>query len=245
MMRVMDEGVNQPVREAEESKAPMKETLLGTPEGRLLAAGGILSLGYLFWLALMLIFSTDQAQVLVGMTATEILFGRAAAMAFGYSLGLSGSMVILVCGLLETILVLLFYPLFVFSFRHLLQLRWLKRSFDRIHRSAEMHKGKVQRYGIIGLFVFVWLPFFMTGPVVGCVIGFLLGLRIRANMAAVLTGTYTAIIGWAVFMRTIHEHAASTSSYAAAILLVLLGVLLVISRTLHKTLSDSKSRKNP
>ncbi len=240
----MDEQTEESVHNPpEEVKAPTKEELLKTPEGQLLTAGTILAFGYLFWLVLMLIFSTDQAQVLVGMTATEILFGRAAAMAFGYSLGLSGSMVIFVCALLETVLVLLFYPLFVFSFRHLLQWRWLKRSFDRIHRSAELHKGKVQRYGIIGLFVFVWLPFFMTGPVVGCVIGFLLGLRVRTNMAAVLAGTYTAIVGWAVFMRTIHDHAASTSSYAAVVLLILLLILMIVSRGLHKALSGGPGRK--
>lgn len=240
----MGTEAEQPAREPMvELKTPFRETLLRTPEGRLLLVGGLLAFGYLVWMGRMLLFSTDQAQVLVGMTATEVIFGRAAAMAFGYSLGMGHGLVITVCMLLETILVFLFYPLFVFSFRHLLQIRWLKRSFDRIHRSAQTHKGTVQRYGIIGLFVFVWLPFFMTGPVVGCVIGFLLGLRIRWNMAAVLAGTYTAIIGWAIFMRTIHEHAVSTSSYSAGILLVLLMILIAVSHYLHKTLNESKNKK--
>lgn len=240
----MEEQANQPVREqAEEPKAPMKETLVGTPEGRILLAGGLLLFGYLLWLGLILIYSPEQSHVLVGMTATEILFGRAAAMAFGYSLGLRHGMVITLCIFLETILVLLFYPLFVFSFRHLLQIRWLRRTFDRVQKAAEIHKGKVERYGVIGLFAFVWFPFWMTGPVVGCVIGFLLGLRIRVNLTAVLAGTYTAIFGWALFMKMIHEHAASTSTYTTGILVVLLLILILVGRSLHKTLSGNRKKK--
>ena len=127
--------------------------------------------------------------------------------------------------------------------RHLLQIRWLRRTFDRVQKAAETHKSKVERYGIIGLFVFVWFPFWMTGPVVGCVIGFLLGLRIRINLAAVLAGTYTAIFGWALFMKTIHDHAATTSTYTTGVLVVLVLIMIIVGRRLHKTLSDGKNKK--
>jgi uncharacterized membrane protein len=226
-----------------EENTLFKETLLRTPEGQLLIAGGLLAFGYLVWLGLMLLFSTDQAQVLVGMTATEVIFGRAAAMAFAYSLGLGHGMVILVCMFLETIQVFLIYPLFVFSWRHLLQIRWLKRFFDRLHKAAETHKDKVERYGIIGIFAFVWLPFYMTGPVVGSVIGFLLGLRIRWTMAAVLSGTFVAIFCWALFMGKVQKHVASTSSYATFILLILVLIIILVGRVLHKTLYENKNKK--
>jgi len=221
-------------------KNKFKITLLTGPEGCLLLAGVAMAFVFTSWLAFKLLFAPDEFQVLVGMTATEIMFGRAAAMAFGYSLGLEHTLVIPICMILETILVLLFYPLFVFSWRHLLVTNLLKKVFEQTHRVAEANKDKVQKYGVIGLFAFVWFPFWMTGPVVGCVIGFLLGMRVWQNMVVVLIGTYTAILGWAFFLRHFHERVASYSSYGAMILMGLLFLIIVLGHLLHKTLRENK-----
>lgn len=202
--------------------------------------GVALAFIYTFWLGVKLLFSPEESQVLIGMTAIEVVLGRALCMWFGYSLGLGHSTVIPICIIVETILVLISYPLFVFSWRHLLVINWLKNTFERTHKAAEAHRGKVQRYGIIGLFVFVWFPFWMTGPVVGCVIGFLLGLRVWLNITVVLTGTYVAIFGWAFFLRQFHDRVASYSSYAAMVLMALLVIILVVGHLLHRTLHENK-----
>jgi hypothetical protein len=139
--------------------------------------------------------------------------------------------------------VLIFYPLFVFSWRHLLVIKRLKKTFDRIHKAAEAHKDTVQRYGIIGLFAFVWFPFWMTGPAVGCVIGFLLGLRVWLNMTVVLAGTYAAIFGWAFFLRQFHERVASYSPYATVALVVLLVIVIMLGRFLQRTLQQNRRKK--
>jgi len=235
----MEEKTEQPADETNsEPKNQLKATLLTSSEGRLLLLGVALAFIYTFWL----LFSPEESQVLIGITATEIMFGRAAAMAFGYSLGLGHSTVIPICIIIETILVLIFYPLFVFSWRHLLVINWLKNIFERIHKAAEIHKVKVQRYGIIGLFVFVWFPFRMTGPIVGCVIGFLLGLRVWINMTVVLTGTYVAIFGWAFFLRQFHDRVASYSSYAAMVIMALLVIIIIVGHLLHRTLQENKNK---
>lgn len=220
----------------------LKKTLLTSPEGRLLLAGVGIAFIFTSWLAFKMLFSPDEFQVLIGMTATEIMFGRAAAMAFGYSLGLEHTLVIPICMILETILVFLFYPLFVFSWRHLIVTNLLKKVFERTQKVAEANKDKVQKYGVIGLFAFVWFPFWMTGPVVGCVIGFLLGMRVWLNIAVVLTGTYAAILGWALFLRHFHERVASYSSYGAMVLMGLLFAVIVLGHILHKTFRNKKGR---
>jgi uncharacterized membrane protein len=190
----------------------------------------------------MVLTSPEDSQVLVGMTATQIMFGRALSMALGYRSGIGNSTIILVCIALETIIVLIFYPLFVLSLRHLLVVNWLNNIFERTRRSAEARKGIVQKYGIVGLFVFVWFPFWMTGPLVGCVIGYLLGLRVRLTIAAVLGGTYVAILGWAFFLRKFHDLVASYSSYAAMVLMTVLVIIIVIvGNLLHRTGQDKKA----
>lgn len=221
----------------------LRSTLLTSSEGRLLLIGVSLALIYTLWLGAKLLISPEDSQVLVGMTATQILFGRAAGMAFGYQMKLENSTVIMISIIIESVLVLIFYPLFVFSWQHLLVLRWLRRFFDRTRRAAEARKDWVQRYGIIGLFLFVLFPFWMTGPVVGSVIGFLLGLRVWVNMTVVLGGTCAAIFGWAFLMHQFHEQLASYSSYAATALVVLLVVIIFVGHMLYRTLQESKNRR--
>lgn len=228
-------------------KNQLKRALLNSPEGRCLLIGVALAFVFTLWLGIKLLLSPEDSQVLIGLTATEIMFGRAAGIAFGYSMGLGYSMVIPICIIIETVLVLLFYPLFVFSWRHLLVIKRLKNIFERIRKVAETRKDTVRRYGIAGLFVFVWFPFWMTGPVVGCVIGFMIGLRIWLNMTAVLSGTYVAIIGWAVFLRQFHDRVASYSSYATATiatmaLLILLFIIIIVGHLLHRTLHENRNK---
>lgn len=196
----------------------MRGLLKNSPEGHVLVAGIILLLIYILWLTYELIRNPADFHVLLGMTAAEVIFGRIACMGIGYSVDLSPTRIVLISMLLETILVLIFYPLFVFIWQQLLMIRWLRRLSDRTRTSAERRKETVRKYGVIGLFAFVWLPFWMTGPVVGCMIGYLLGIRIWVNLITVLTGTYVAILGWAWLLRQLHQQTLSYSSYAIVII---------------------------
>jgi len=114
--------------------------------------------------------------------------------------------------------------------------------FERTQRAAEMHKDKIQRYGVIGLFLFVWFPFWMTGPVVGSVIGFLLGMKVWLNMTVVIAGTCVAIFGWAFFLRQLHDHVASYGSYATMVLLALLVVIVIVGNLLYRTLHKNNNK---
>ena len=239
----MEETTAQPVNESTPDQGdPLKGTLLSSPEGRLLILGAILAFIYIVWLGIKLLLSPEESQPLIGITATGLLFGRATAMAFGYTLGMGHRTVIPICIIIETILVLIFYPLFVFSWRHLLVIKWLKNIFERTQTSAEKHKEKIQRYGVIGLFLFVWFPFWMTGPIVGSVIGFLLGLKVWLNMTVVLAGTCAAIFGWAFFLRQLLEPVTSQSPYAAMILTILLILVVILGHLLHRTLRNNKNK---
>jgi uncharacterized membrane protein len=220
----------------------LKSKLLASSEGCLLLIGIALILIYTFWLGIKLLISPDESQVLVGLTATELTLGRGFAMTFGYTMGLGHTTVIPICMIIETIYVLILYPLFVFSWHRLLVVKWLKKTFERTQKAAETHKDKVQKYGVIGLFVFVWFPFWMTGPVVGSVIGFLLGLKLWLNMTVVLAGTYAAIFGWAFVLRKLHKQVASYSSYAAMVIMALLLFIIIVGHLLYKAFHENKNK---
>lgn len=216
-----------------------KITLLTSTEGIIFIVGISISLLFIGWLGATFIFSPEKAQLLAAITAFEILFGRAACMALGYSLQFKHPTVISICIVLETTLVLISYPLFVFSWKHLLEIKRLKKIFDKIHKAAVTHQDKVRKYGIIGLFAFVMFPFWMTGPVVGSVIGFLMALPAWLNLLTVLGGTYAAIFCWAFILHAFHEKVAEDSPFAAMILMLIIVIIIIIGIFLSKVRHDT------
>lgn len=220
---------------------PLRGLLKGSAEGHVLIVGISLTLLYVLWLAIQLVRNPAGFQTLLGMTATEIVFGRIACMGIGYSMEMSHVRVIIISMFLETLLVLVFYPLFVFTWRHLLVVRWLNRISNRTRTAAERHKELVRKYGIIGLFAFVWLPFWMTGPVVGCMIGYLLGMRVWVNLVTVLAGTYVAILGWAYLLYKLHQKTLSYSSYAIVIIAAIVAAV-VLAWTLRERFKSNKAK---
>ncbi|MDJ0864406.1 MAG: small multi-drug export protein [Gammaproteobacteria bacterium] len=162
--------------------------LLHSEEGRVPAAGLVLALVRISALALSWLWSKTLSQLPGAIAAMNILFSRASGLSFGYAIGLDHGVVVPVNMLIETILVLLFYPLFDFSWRNLVEIRGLTKNIKRTTIAAEANREKIRKYGMIGSLAFVWLPFWMTGPVVGCAIGFLLGLRTWLSLTVVLAG---------------------------------------------------------
>ena len=212
----------------------MRETLFTSTEGRILALG--LTLGGLMLLAFgvgWLLFP-DSILPYAAMTGLNLIIGRAAGLSFGYASGFSHAQAIPLNILIETIQVLVVYPLFVLSWRQLIELRALQPYMSRMHRAAESRSGLVQKFGIVGLFVFVFAPFWMTGPVVGAIIGFLIGLRPWVNIAVVLTATYVAIGVWALLLNELSAWAATVNRYAPWALVLAIALIAVAMHLLHR-----------
>ncbi len=149
--------------------------------------------GWSIWLAT---HEPPLAEALPSVLAAHLTTGRAGGITTALSVGFSRPQTIALGSLIEGAVVCLFFPIFSLSFKRLIRLPFLDETLDRVHRSAEAQRGRVLRWGIPGLLAFVWFPFFMTGPVVGSVIGFLLGMRPAMVVAVVLSGTILAIVSW-------------------------------------------------
>lgn len=221
----------------------MQETLFSSTEGRLLGIGLTLSgLMLLAFGAGWLLFP-DKVLVYAAMTGLNLTIGRAAGMSFGYANGLGHARVIPLNMLVESIQVLVVYPLFALSWRQLITLRRLQPYLSRLHGAAEMRSDVVQKFGIIGLFVFVFAPFWMTGPVVGAIIGFLIGLRPMTNLVVVLSATYVAIGVWGLLLNELNAWAATFNRFA---LFGLVLAIMLIGAVIN-SLSQRRGRptKNP
>jgi uncharacterized membrane protein len=219
---------------ASPARPTRRQVLLQTVEGRILLVGLVLSLLALAAFAACSLWYPDRTLVYGAMAGLNLTIGRAAGMSFGYASGLGHAQVVPLNMLIETIQVLVVYPLFALTWTHLLDTPRWTAAVERMHQSAEAHRGAIQRYGIIGLFVFVFTPFWMTGPVVGAVIGFLIGLRARTNLMVVLTATYVAIGLWALLLNELSRWASAYDRYAPYALVLALVLLAVAGRLMKR-----------
>jgi uncharacterized membrane protein len=224
----------------DEAAGQVWSQLFRTTEGRILLLGIAVALAGLIIMGVLAFWSPETSQMFGTMTLFNIIFGRAVSMSIGYAGGYGHTFVVPINMWVETVLVLLFYPIFVFSMRKLVVFPKLKKFLDRTNEAAERHYDKVHRYGIIGLFVFVWFPFWMTGPVVGSAIGFLLGFPAWLTMSVVLTGTYIAMIGWAYVMFGIYSKAAIIGPWAPVLVIVLLILFVIAGQLLSRRGKDQQ-----
>ena len=194
-------------------------------EGKILLSGVLLTILGLVSMLLIAIWDPATSRIVGVMAFSNITIGRAVSMSIGYAAGQGHGLVLIVNMITETILVLLFYPLFVFSLKKLIRLDPIKSLLDRTHAAASKHQAKVRKYGVLGLFTFVWFPFWMTGPVVGSAIGYLIGFPAWLTLTAVLTGTYVAMVAWAFFLFDIQKRAAAWGEWAP---LAIVGLLLAV-----------------
>ncbi|MBZ0133844.1 MAG: small multi-drug export protein [Rhodocyclaceae bacterium] len=210
-------------------------TLLNSAEGRMLLAGlalaGLLLLGFGIGWTLF----PDSILQYAAMTGLNLLIGPGAGMTFGYASGMTHLQVVPLNMLVETLHVLVFYPLFALSWQHLFELPALKSFVARMHEAAELRGGMVRKFGIAGLMVFVFVPFWMTGPVVGSIIGFLIGLRPWVNLTIVLLSTYVAISLWALLLNELSAWAATFNRLAPWALLVAIVLIAAAGHMLHRS----------
>jgi len=138
------------------------------------------------------------------MTASNIIFGRMAGLSIGISSQMDITQLITFNLFIESIMVLIFYPLFVLSWKslHVVSYEPLSDFLKHSRESAEKYQPLIKKYGIIGLVFFVLTPFAMTGPVVGSFVGYLMGLSHLVTLSVVLFSTLMAIMLWTYFIKS-------------------------------------------
>ena len=213
---------------------PVWRHLFRTTEGRILLLGVAVALAGLIFMVLIAFWSPQISRMIGVMSFSNIIFGRAVSMSVGYAGGYGHALVVPVNMWVETVLVLLFYPVFVLSMLKLVEFPRLKRILESTRAAAERHHDKVRRYGIVGLFMFVWFPFWMTGPVVGSAIGYLLGFPAWLTLSVVLVSTYIAMAGWAYLLFDVFSRIAVFGPWAPVLIIGLIILMIITGYRLNR-----------
>ncbi len=179
------------------------EQLFEGEEGNIFILGLFLTFSLITFIIISYQINIVFANKITGIVFTNVLVGRVPALSFGYAAELTHLAVIGVNVLVELILVCILYPLFVLSFNGILKIEVLEAFFDKIKEKKQKHREKLERYGIFGLFLFVFIPFWMTGPIVGSIVGFLIGMKHYTVITIVFVATILAVGLWGLFLQEI------------------------------------------
>jgi len=113
----------------------------------------------------------------------------------GIALGLNPLAVFIVAVIANCLII---YPSFIFLdwFFHLMErIPWLNSRIKKIHENA---KPYVEKYGVIGLMLFVGVPLPGTGAYAGALVAHLMGMKNKKAFIAIALGVLIA--GVAVFL---------------------------------------------
>ena len=140
----------------------------------------------------------DLYKVLSSTAIIHLMGGRALGILTCLSAGISLFYTILYNFFLEVVIVLIAYGVVVLVMRNIIQPKLFHSAVRKAELTAQNQKTKIKKYGSIGLFLFVMFPFFMTGPVIGAIIGYLLNYKAINNFLIVFSGTLTSILIYAL-----------------------------------------------
>ena len=167
-----------------------------TTEGKILFTGIILSILLLVVIGYFAVIDIAISKIIVLTFLAHTFGGRAAGIGICIMNNFGPIATIGYNFYLEVLIVCFTYSIFILTVTNYVRIPWLRRLMEKITNNALEQKDKIEAYGWIGIFLFVMAPFFMTGPVVGSVIGYMIRVPLVKNLAATFGGTLAAIIVW-------------------------------------------------
>ena len=184
-------------------KEPQIVQVPGEPSKRTLRL--VLNLGHLLLLTLLLSwillfsFHGEPYEKTGWVMLLQVVLGRAAAVGTGLKMNFNPLFLLYQAAMVDLILMLYIYPAFVRGYQHLTRVPFIGGYLANIHKVALSHKARMAPYGVVGLMIFVFFPFWSTGCVVGAIVGYLIGLSTVVSLLSVTIGNIVAIATWVWF----------------------------------------------
>lgn len=123
---------------------------------------------------------------------------------------------------LEVMVVFFTYAIFALTTASYLRVEWVIRAMERIAQTALKQKNRIERFGWLGIFLFVMIPLPVTGPVVGSIIGGMIRMGWVKNFSATFLGTLTAIVLWTQFFEFLDERLQMVQTFFVIIVILVL-----------------------
>ena len=216
----------------------LKQQIMLSEESSVFVVGSLMLIAWLLAIAALWYLGLAWEQWVI-MGFTELFLGRGVAIAKAVEMGMHPGLIIGLATYVDAVTVFLCYPALILAYRNLVGGRPVDKRMQGIFESAEKNVGRFAKFKLVGVVLFVWLPFFMTGVVVGAVLGYLLGLKTWPNMLAVTLGTLSAAVCWLYTYDFLYGWLEQIHSQIPLVFTsVLIGGLIV-----HRLWTESKKRR--
>lgn len=213
----------------------------GTIEAAIFLAGVAMTAALIAELCLFLAFAPEIGRPLLAAQVVDAFTGKEAGIPVAQAGGVPWWLVAQVSSLQHLATASLVFPLFLHLLhRHHDSANFFMRRLRRIEAAAEGHKAFVRRWGPLGVFLFMLVPFLVNGPLVGAILGRLVGIRTRFLILPVIAATVLSSLVWAYSFHTLNrfvERVDPRLPYVLAGVVVLLVVgLFVLDEVKHRRL---------
>jgi uncharacterized membrane protein len=174
----------------------LRQEIMLSQEGGVFVLGSWMLIGWVAAITILWRLGNPAWMDWLIMGFTELFLGRGVAIAKAVEMEMHPGLIVFLATYVDAVTVFIFYPVLVLAYRNLLEGRFVDARMKEIIASAEKNVERFAKFKIAGVFMFVWFPFFMTGVVVGAVLGYLIGLKTWTNMITVVLGTCSAAACW-------------------------------------------------
>lgn len=166
-------------------------------ERNLLRAGAILAAALVAELAVAAAIDSSMALGLAQMVGLEVVAGRETGIPVALQAGAPPWLVAQVSFTQDLAVVSLLFPLALRSLAVAVEHRnWFGRRIARIDAAARRHQAWATRWGPLGVFAFMLIPFLANGPLVAAILGRATGIPAPRLVAPIVLATGIAIVAW-------------------------------------------------
>jgi uncharacterized membrane protein len=176
----------------------------------LLVTGCVLALGLGALLLTSWFHGEDLFVRVTGVIAASFVGGRMPGILTALELGFDGWTTVFLLILLNTTWLFIAIPLIAGISRKALRWRAVARFRTSATDRASAQAQTVSSLGSWALPFFIWLPFPLTGAVVGSLIGLVLGIPLRRLMYVVIVSMWSGIVMWTFGMEFVYFFAGTT-----------------------------------
>ena len=168
--------------------------------------------------------------------------GRTVCTYEGIRLGFSSLYLLVQGGAQDIAYGLIVFPWIARFYERVARDRAVDRLLQRVTRIAESHQERLQKYGAVGLFLFVFFPLSGTGTLVGSIVGYLIGIPMRLVVPVVVAGHLSSLLFLLVFFDWLEPILRSGNAGLAQYFAWILLVVLLFLGWLYRALKNYFSR---
>jgi uncharacterized membrane protein len=192
-------------------------------------------------LILLLVLDSTLAVKILSMISANHLGGRLAFIGLGLELGLPSSLIIFVIILYNTTYLLILNSLIVYFQEKIQKVKFIRHYTETLKKKAEMRARFMKKWSWMGITVFVWLPFPMTGAVMGSIIAYIEGYNIRNTLLMVIPSMWLGVVCWTLWFDELYVFIDQFGKGRTLILtlsLILLPLFYYLFNTLKKAMKN-------